>query len=98
MKRNIQYDLRDAMFRKQCSECSRHGKCTFEVSPEGPEEICEQLVICGVYNCYSCLKRKSINRECRYKCVFFKQKPVLEKDSVSVYHSPVSITNEGAQQ
>ena len=97
MKRNIQYDLRDAMFKKQCSECARSGRCTFEVSPGGPEEICEQLVIWGVYNCYSCLKRKSINKECRYKCVFFRKKPVLENAPISVYHSSVT-TNEETQK
>lgn len=71
--RNPEYDRRDLMFVHACEKCARANRCMFKTSPEGPEEVCDQLVNGGTYHCESCIRHR-IGGQCHFKCVFFREK------------------------
>lgn len=74
--RNPEYDKRDLMFSHTCEQCARARWCSFKTSPEGPEEVCGQLIEGGTYNCESCIRYMK-NGGCTFWCVFFRSKPVI---------------------
>lgn len=71
-ERNPEYDKRDLKFVHSCEKCSRTSHCSFKTSPEGPEEVCWQLIEGGTYNCESCIRYMK-NGGCTFRCVFFKE-------------------------
>lgn len=73
--RNPEYNKRDLMFAHACEKCGRARWCAFKTSPEGPEEVCQQLIEGGTYNCESCIRYMK-NGGCTFRCVFFRPKPV----------------------
>lgn len=68
--RNPEYDKRDKLFAKDCASCAKASRCTFRTSLEGPEAVCEQLIVHGTYNCESCIRRGK-HGGCKFSCVFF---------------------------
>lgn len=82
--RNPEYDVRDAMFKAMCDSCYRANRCMFRTSPEGPEEVCLQLIEGGTYDCESCLRRKADNGKCDFKCCFYT--PIPENTPHKVPH------------
>ena len=82
-KRSSEYDKRDLMFAHSCEKCSRARWCAFKTSPEGPEEVCRQLIEGGTYNCESCIRYMK-NGGCTFQCVFFRPKPLDAGDSPAV--------------
>lgn len=71
--RNPEYEKRDLLFAHSCEKCGRAHRCSFKSSPEGPEEVCWQLIEGGTYNCESCI-RYNKNGGCTFKCVFYRLK------------------------
>jgi len=70
--RSPEFDRRDLAFVHACEKCARASQCAFKTSPEGPEEVCWQLIEGGTYNCESCV-RHNIGGGCHFKCVFFRE-------------------------
>lgn len=104
-KRSPEFDKRDLLFAHSCEVCGRAGHCSFKTSPEGPEEVCWQLIIDGTYNCESCV-RYMIGGGCHFECVFFRpivavegsahpvtpfKPPALRKELCHLVHRPAHI-------
>jgi hypothetical protein len=83
--RNPEFFKRDLIFAHACEKCARASRCAFKTSPEGPEEVCWQLVIGGTYNCESCV-RHNINGGCTFKCIFAKELVVEEAPVRNILH------------
>lgn len=71
-KRNPQYDVRDAKFKSFCERCYRARRCSFKDSPQGPEQVCNELVMGRKLDCEVCLRQKG--SKCNFTCCFFKEK------------------------
>lgn len=83
--RNTEYFVRDNLFKATCNACLRKHRCTFCDMTDGPEQVCEQLIEGGTYNCWSCLRRTGeelgdMAGKCDFKCCFFVAKPNWMKE------------------
>lgn len=72
--RNPEYDHRDQLFAEMCASCARARRCTFRTSPEGPEEVCVELVELGNNDCEYCMRKKTNGNTCMFRCCFFTPK------------------------
>jgi len=95
--RNPEFDKRDLLFAHSCEKCDRAFNCAFKTSPEGPEEVCRQLIVGGTYHCESCVRHK-IGGGCHFECTFFRPKLVEQAPERGVLHLPKLSLSEEIRQ